>query len=63
MLMLSFKFICSLALKDILKRFPIYSPGGHLGHVTWIIYVNMARGLRMKFDFDWPEVISGVKMF
>ena len=40
--------------EKILKDFTIYSPGGHLGHVRWIIYINihstLARGLLMKFD-------------
>ena len=26
--------------EDFLKVFAIYSHGGHLGHVTWIIYIN-----------------------
>ena len=41
-----------------LKVFPIYSPGGHLGHVTWTIFTNFSspflRMLYMKFEFDWP---------
>ena len=36
--------------------FAFYSPDGHLGHVTWIIYINIhspfARRLHMKFCFD-----------
>ena len=45
--------------KKILKVFAIYSPGGHLGHVTWTIYINFRspflRMLHMKFEFDWPS--------
>ena len=26
--------------EDFLKVFTIYSHGGHLGHVTWIIHIN-----------------------
>ena len=26
--------------EDFLKVFAIYSHGGHLGHVTWTIYIN-----------------------
>ena len=26
--------------EDFLKVFTIYSHGGHLGHVTWTIYIN-----------------------
>ena len=37
----------------------IYSHGGHLGHVTWTIYINFRspflRMLHMKFGFDWPS--------
>ena len=42
-----------------LKVFAIYSHGGHLGHVTWIIYINFRspflRMLHMKLGFDWPS--------
>ena len=42
--------------EDFLKFFAIYSPGGHLGHVTWTIYINFCspfqRMLHMKFEFD-----------
>ena len=34
-----------------------YGHGGHLGHVTWTIYINFLspfpRRLHMKFGFDW----------
>ena len=37
----------------------IYRHGGHLGHVTWTIYLNFrslfTRGPHMKFGFDWPS--------
>ena len=56
----SFKIIGLLVLeKKILKVFAIYSFGGHLGHVTLIIYINFhspfLRMLHMKFGFDWPS--------
>ena len=37
----SFKIIGLLVLeKKIFKCFTIYGHGGHLGHVTWTIYIN-----------------------
>ena len=31
---------------------------GHLGHVTWTIYINFhsifLRQIHIKFGFDWP---------
>ena len=43
--------------------FTIYGHGGHLGHVTWIIYINLhshfLRMLHMKFGFDWPSGFRG----
>ena len=45
--------------EDFLKVFTIYGRGGHLGHVTWTIYINFLypfpRRLHMKFGFDWPS--------
>ena len=42
--------------------FTIYGNGGHLGHVTCTIYINVLshfpRRLHMKFGIDWP---SGVR--
>ena len=39
--------------------FTIYGHGGHLGHVTWAIYINFRfpflRMFHMKFGFDWPS--------
>ena len=46
--------------KKILKGFTIYGHGGHLGHVTWIIYMYIHIGypfllmFHIKFGFDWP---------
>ena len=31
--------------EDFLKVFALYSHGGHLGHVTWTIYVNFCSPL------------------
>ena len=49
--------------EDFLKDFAIYSHGGHLGHVTWTIYINFRspflRMLHMKFGFDWPSGFRG----
>ena len=45
--------------KKIFMVFIIYGHGGHLGHVTWTIYINFRspflRMLHMKFVFDWPR--------
>ena len=42
--------------KDFLRVFTIYGHGGHLGHVTWTIYINFrspfSRRLHIKFGFD-----------
>ena len=39
--------------------FTIYGHGGHLGHVTWIIYKHIDSPfplmLPIKFGFDWPS--------
>ena len=56
----SFKVIGLLVLeKKILKVFTIYGRGGHLGHVTWNIYINFGspflRRLHIKFGFDLPS--------
>ena len=49
--------------EDFLKVFAIYSHGGHLGHVTWTIYIDFfslfIRMLHMKFGFDWPSGFRG----
>ena len=45
--------------KRFLKVFTIFGHGGHLGHMTWIIYINFGnpflRRLHIKFGFDWPS--------
>ena len=42
--------------------FTIYGHGGHLGHVTWTIYIKCLSPfpwrLHMKFGFDWPSGFS-----
>ena len=49
--------------EDFFKVFTIYGHGGHLGHVTWTIYINflspLPRRLHIKFGFDWPSVFRG----
>ena len=46
-----------------LKVFTIYGRGGHLGHVTWTIYINFCppfqRRLHIKFSLDWPSGFGG----
>ena len=60
----SFKIIRLTVLeKKIFLRFlTIYGHGGHLGHVTWTIYINFRspypRRLHIKFGFDW---LSGLR--
>ena len=48
---------------DFFKVFTIYGHGGHLGHVTWTIYINFRspfpRGLHIEFGFDWPSGFRG----
>ena len=45
--------------EDFFKVFTIYGHGGHLGHVTWTIYINFCspfpKRLHVKFGFDWPS--------
>ena len=45
------------------KVFTIYGHGGHLGHVTWTIYINFCspfpKRLHIKFGFDLPSGFSG----
>ena len=49
--------------EDFLKVFTIYRHGGHLGHVTWTIYINflspLPRRLHIKFGFDRPSGFRG----
>ena len=49
--------------EDFFKVFAIYGHGGHLGHVTWTIYINFRspflRRLHLKFGFDWPSGFRG----
>ena len=49
--------------EDFSKVFTIYGHGGHLGHVTWTIYINFRSPfpwrLHIKFDFDWPSGFGG----
>ena len=43
--------------------FTIYEHGGHLGHVTWTIYIifrpHFPRRLHINFGFDWPSGFRG----
>ena len=49
--------------KMFFKVFTIYGHGGHLGHVTWTIYINIyspfLRMLHMKFGIDWTRSFRG----
>ena len=45
--------------KDFKVVFIIYGHDGHLGHVTWTIYIKFCspfpRRLHIIFGFDWPR--------
>ena len=45
--------------EDCFKVFTIYGHDGHLGHVTWTIYINFLspfpRRFHMTCGFDWPS--------
>ena len=47
----------------VFLRFNIYGCSGHLGHVTWTIFINFLssfpRRLHIKFGFDWPSRYRG----
>ena len=49
--------------EDFFKVFTIYGHDGHLGHVTWTIYINFRSPFPMrfhiKFGFDWPSGFRG----
>ena len=42
--------------EDLKSFYTIYGHGGHLGHVTWTIYINFRsafqRRFHIKFGFD-----------
>ena len=52
--------------EDYLRVFTIYGLGGHLGHVTWTIYINFRfafpRRLHIKFGLI-GQAVSEEKMF
>ena len=49
--------------KKIFEGFLPYMGIGHLGHVTWIIYIHIDYPfllmLHIKFGFDWPSGFRG----
>ena len=49
--------------EDFLRVFTIYGHSGHLGHVTWTIYIDFRslfpRRLHIKIAFDWPSGFRG----
>ena len=49
--------------KKIFEGFLPYGHCGHLGHVTWIIYIHIDYPfllmLQIKFGFDWPSGFRG----
>ena len=57
--MQSFVEIGSPVLEKKIRFFTIYGHGGHLGHVTWIIYIHIGSHfllmLHIKFGFDLPS--------
>ena len=48
--------------ENCLRFLPIWACG-HIGHVTWTIYINFRspfpRRLHIKFGFDWPSGFRG----
>ena len=55
----SFKIIGLLVLeKKIFKVFTIYGHGGHLGYVTWTIYINFRSPFQRRL-----QGVSEEKMF
>ena len=48
-----------------MKVFTIYGHCGHIGHVAWTFYIKFSpflRRLHMKFDFDWIQKRSCLKI-
>ena len=49
--------------EDFGRVYTIYGHGGHLGHVTLIIYIHIDSSilqmLHIKFGFDWPSGFRG----
>ena len=41
--------------EDFLKIFTIYGHGGHHGHVTKTIFINLNTLILGRFSFDWPS--------
>ena len=45
--------------EDFLKFYTIYGHGGHLGHMTWTIDINIRspfpKRLHVKLSIDWPS--------
>ena len=55
--------ISGSGLKDFENVLTIYGHGGHLGHVTWTIYIDFhfpfPRRLHIKFGIDWSSGFRG----
>ena len=49
--------------KKIFKVLTIYGHGGHLGQVTWTIYINFhspfSGRFHIKFGIDWSSGFRG----
>ena len=49
--------------RRFLKVFTIYSHGGHLGNMSWTVWINfrspIRRRLLMKLGFSWPSGFRG----
>ena len=49
--------------EDFYRFLPYMGMAGHLGHVTWTIYINFRspfpRRLHIQFGFDWPSGFRG----
>ena len=48
----SFKFICLVVQKKVVKVLAIYGHGGHLGHVTETIFIKSCKVVSEKKMFE-----------
>ena len=54
------KFRWNRSTSSFWRDFTIYGHGGHLGHVTWIIYIHIDNTiLHIKYGFEWPSGFRG----
>ena len=45
--------------EDFFKVFTIYGHGGHVGHVTQLIYINFTFPFSLKFSYElWCQIVQ-----